>query len=124
MNPFEVGRRLVELTTSDRDAVALDELYHEDVVSIETANEEDGEAQTWQGIAAVKEKHDWWNGVTTLHGMTAEGPFAGGGDSQFVVRYTMDITMEGQERTEMSEVGLFTVEGGKIVREVYLPLSA
>ena len=124
MSPTEVGQRLVELTTSDRDEQAIDELYDENVVSVEAANEAGEEAQTWQGVGAVREKHAWWNSVATMHEIRAEGPFAGGGDNHFVVRFWMDVTMEGQERSEMTEVGLFEVDGGKIVREVYLPLKS
>jgi len=123
MNPIEIGQRLIELTTADNDAQALNELYAENVVSVEAGSDEGGEAQTWEGLAAVKEKHAWWNGVATLHSMTAEGPYAGFGDNHFVIKFWMDITMEGQERSQMTEVGLYEVADSKIVREVYLPLS-
>ena len=42
-------------------------------------------------------------------------------DDHFVVRYQMDVTMEGQ-RSQMSEVGVYTVAKGKIIKEVYLDL--
>ena len=120
MNVIEVGKRLVELTTSGQDEVALAELYADNVVSIETAPT-DEDAASWEGLDAVREKHAWWNSVATMHDTTAEGPFAGFGDDCFVVKFWMDVTMEG-ERNQMTEVGVFTVADGKIVREVYLPL--
>lgn len=119
MNAIEIGKRLVELTSNDNDAQALDELYSDNVVSIEAGGEE---AQTWEGLEAVRGKHAWWNEMTTVHSTSAKGPFASGTDDQFVVRFDMDVTMQGQEREQMQEVGLFTVADGKIVREVYLPL--
>ena len=122
MNAIEIGKRLVELTTSDRDPQALDELYADEVVSIEANADPDAEAQVFEGIEAVRGKHDWWNSVATMHDTTAEGPFAALNEDQFVVRFFMDVTMEGQARSQMTEVGLFTVANGKIVREVYLPL--
>ncbi len=121
MNPMQVGQRLIELTTQDQDHIALDELYADNVVSVEAGNG-DEEAQTWEGIDAVREKHAWWNGVATMHEVTAEGPYAGGGADQFVVKFGMDVTMEGQERAMMVEVGIYEVQDGKIVRETYLPL--
>jgi len=123
MNALEVGQRLVELTRADNDAQALDELYSDAIVSIEAATADEGEAQTWEGIQAVKEKHAWWNSVTTLHSMSAEGPYAGIGDDHFVVKFVMDATMQERGRSTLTEVGLFQVEAGKIVREAYLPLS-
>lgn len=122
MNTIEIGKRLVELATTGADAQALDELYATNVISIEADAEE--ESQTWEGLDAVREKHAWWESVTTMHNTTAEGPFAGEGDDQFVVRFEMDVTMQEKGRSTMSEVGLYTVADGKIAREVYLPLIA
>ena len=121
MNATDVGKRLVELTSSGNDEQALQELYADNVVSIE-AGGDGGEGQTWEGLAAVREKHAWWNNAATMHDTTAEGPYAGGGDDQFVVKFWMDVTMEG-ERNQMTEVGVYQVADGKIVREVYLPLT-
>lgn len=123
MNAIEVGKRLVELTRADNDAQALDELYADSVISVE-AGTPDGEPGTWEGIAQVREKHAWWNSVATLHDTTAEGPYAGIGDNQFVVKFWMDVTMADAGRSQQTEVGVYTVENDKIVREVYLPLLA
>lgn len=121
MNAIEVGQRLIALTTTDNDAQALDELYADEVVSIE-ADGQDGTPDVFEGIAAVREKHAWWNGMTTMHEVTAEGPYAAAGDNQMAIKFGMDVTMEEQGRMQMVEMGIFTVEKGKIVREVYLPL--
>ncbi len=123
MNAIEIGKRLIELTTSDNDAQALEELYADDVVSIEANVGEDAKSDVFNGLAAVREKHEWWNGVATMHETTAEGPFAGEGEDQFAVRFWMDVTMEEQGRVQMAEIGLYTVSDGKIVREIYLPLA-
>jgi hypothetical protein len=66
-------------------------------------------------------KHEWWENAATVHQVDVEGPFAGNGDDHFVVRFAMDVTLDGQ-RNQMAEVGLFTVADGKIVKEVYLGL--
>ncbi|MDC3123107.1 hypothetical protein OBB00_00080 [Gammaproteobacteria bacterium] len=70
---------------------------------------------------AIYGKHAWWESVATVHDIDIEGPFAGNGDDHFVVRYQMDVTMEGQ-RSQMNEVGVYTVAKGKIIKEVYLDL--
>ena len=59
--------------------------------------------------------------AATVHNIDVEGPFAGNGDDHFVVRFAMDVSVEGR-RNKMIEVGLFTVANSKIVREVYLGL--
>ena len=121
MDARTLGLRLVELTTTDQDAKALDELYDDNVVSVEIMSDPAAEPQRWEGIQAVREKHAWWESVATVHKVDVEGPFAGTGDDHFVVRFAMDVTMDG-ERNRMTEVGLFTVANGKIVQEVYLGL--
>jgi len=40
-----------------------------------------------------------------------------------VVGFTMDVTMDG-ERNSMREVGVYSVDQGKIVKEVYLGLAS
>ncbi len=121
MDARTVGLRLVELTTLGQDAKVLDELYADDVISIEILSDPAAEPQRWLGLPAVREKHAWWANAATVHNIDVEGPFAGNGDDHFVVRFAMDVSVEGR-RNKMIEVGLFTVVNSKIVREVYLGL--
>lgn len=121
MDARTVGLRLVELTTLGKDAKVLDELYADDVISIEILSDPAAEPQRWLGLPAVREKHPWWANAATVHNIDVEGPFAGNGDDHFVVRFAMDVSMEGR-RDKMIEVGLYTVANSKIVREVYLGL--
>jgi len=123
MNTLQIGHRLVELAKADKDAQAIEELYADSIVSVEVANPGEGEGQSWEGIEAVKEKHAWWNSVATLHRLTVEGPYAGIGDNQFAVKFVMDVTMEEQGRSTVSEIGVYKVADGKIVHESYLPLA-
>ncbi|MEL0048675.1 MAG: hypothetical protein VW867_08520 [Gammaproteobacteria bacterium] len=58
-----------------------------------------------------------------MHSVEVDGPFAGHGSDVFVVGFSMDVTVEG-ERNTMREVGVFTVEESKIVKEVYLGLAS
>ena len=104
-----------------QDATASDELYADNVVSVEVMSDPAAEPQRWEGIQAVREKHEWWESVATVHQIDVEGPYGGNGDDHFVVRFGMDVTIDGQ-RNQMTEVGLFTVANGKIVKEVYLGL--
>lgn len=79
------------------------------------------EPQTGEGIAIIYKKHAWWERVAEVHNLEVEGPFAGHSDDHFVVRFSMNVTMEGQ-RSQMNEVGLYTVANGKFIKEVYLGL--
>ncbi|MBL6815091.1 MAG: nuclear transport factor 2 family protein [Pseudomonadales bacterium] len=121
MDARSVGLRLVELARANQDATAVEELYDENIVSVEIMSDAEAEPQIGEGIQTIYEKHAWWESVATVHNIDIEGPFAGNGDDHFVVRFQMDVTMEGQ-RSEMTEVGMYTVANGKIIKEVYLGL--
>ena len=121
MDARSVGLRLVELARANQDATAVEELYDENIVSIEIMSDPEAGPHIGEGIQTIYEKHAWWESVATVHNIDIEGPFAGSGDVHFVVHFQMDVTMEGQ-RSQMTEVGLYTVAKGKIIKEVYLDL--
>jgi SnoaL-like polyketide cyclase. len=76
----------------------------------------DGPMARLQGREAVLEKHVWWEKTFEVHGGTVEGPWVHG--DQFVVGFTLDATnRETGERSQMSEMALYTVRDGKVVDE-------
>jgi hypothetical protein len=45
-------------------------------------------------------------------------------DDKLVVRFDIDVTDNAsKERMQISEVGIYTVEDGKVSREEFLPLA-
>lgn len=74
-----------------------------------------GEMAELKGRAAVEAKGAWWYANNEVHGVKVEGPYVHG--NQFVVRFTMDVTPKGQARLTMDEVGVYTLQNGKIVEE-------
>ena len=55
----------------------------------------------------------------TLHGASAEGPYIGA--TGFAVKFRVDVTENASgKRLLMEEVGVYTVENGKIVREEFM----
>jgi len=85
--------------------------WSDDIVSLEPG---EGEMARCEGREALLRKHAWWYENTKVHSQTAEGPYVF--DDQFAVRYTMDVTMNG-ERSQMDEVGVYTVRDDAIVEE-------
>jgi hypothetical protein len=56
------------------------------------------------------------------HSVKVHGPFVA--HDRFVVQYDMDVTDKGSnKRMQLSEVGVYTVKHGKIVREEFLPYT-
>ena len=79
-----------------------------------------GESPETRGKEGVRGKVDWWVNTMDVHKFDAKGPFVG--HDRFVVQYDADVSDKNtKERRQMSEVGVYTVKDGKIVREEFLP---
>ncbi len=120
-NPaLEIGTRFVQLVSDGKESEALDQLYSENCVSIEGQGSDEMPARI-EGLAAIRGKHQWWYDNHEVHGTQATGPFVGNRPDQFAVKFDIDVTFKPTgERTQMSEVGLFTIQGGKVVQEEFL----
>lgn len=95
----------------DDDPEAYQAFWSDDIVSLEP---DEGEMARVEGREALLAKHAWWEENAEMHSSTTEGPFIFG--NQFAVNYGMDVTMFG-ERSQMKEVGIYTVKDDSIVEE-------
>ena len=121
MNTEEVAKKVVELVRKQAWKEAVDMLYANDIVSME-ARTRDGSSPETRGIKGVHEKVDWWINTMEIHSFKVSGPFVA--HDRFVVQYDVDVTdKNSKNRFQMSEVGVYTVKDGKIVREEFLPLT-
>ena len=109
----EIGKDFVTRVNLGQFQEIYDAWYHPSrVESIE------GDGQMWRGMKGIQAKNQWWGENHEIHACTAEGPFVGA--SGFAVRYTMSFSPKGGQRIDMTEVGVYTVKDGKIVREEYM----
>lgn len=120
MNTNEIGQKLVSLCQKGKNLEALDSLYRPDAESVEAMSMSEMPARI-KGVDAIKKKNEWWFANNEVHEGTVKGPFPNG--DRFAVIYTFDVTpktgpMAGK-RMKMEEVGLYSVEGGKIAREEF-----
>ena len=119
MNTEQVAEKVVDLVRKQAWHEALDTLYSKDIVSVE-ARGSDGESPEKRGIEQVRGKTDWWVNAMEIHNFKVSGPFVA--HDRFVVQYDIDVTdKNSKKRFQMSEVGVYTVKDGKIVREEFLP---
>ena len=117
MTTEEVAKKVVELVRKQAWYEALDTLYDNDIVSVEATAPES------RGKEAVRGKVDWWVNSMDVHSFDVNGPFVA--HDRFVVQYDAEVTeKESKKRRKMSEVGVYTVKNGKIVREEFLPRVA
>ncbi len=121
MKTEEVAQKVVELVRKQAWYEALDALYDKDIVSVE-ASTQDGSSPETRGQEGVRGKIDWWVDAMEVHSFNATGPFVA--HDRFVVQYDADVTdKKSKKRFQLSEVGVYTVKNGKIVREEFLPRS-
>lgn len=110
-----VAQELVALCRVGRNADAIKKLYSPSIVSIEPVGNEVMPAEM-NGIDAVNQKNEWWRSNNEVHSAEVNGPFLG--DNQFAVQYTYDTTFKPTgQRARTTEMALYTVTDGKIVRE-------
>ena len=122
MTALEIGTRLVQLFNDGKEIQAVDDLYGDNIVSIEGQGTEEIPARL-EGIEAVRGKSEWWFANNEVHSTKATGPFVGHRQDQFVVQFDLDITpKESGERMQLIEVGIYTTEGDKVVQEEFLYL--
>lgn len=112
-----VANELVALCRAGRNLDAIAKLYSPKIVSIESVGSETMPAEM-TGIDAIRQKNQWWLDNYEVHSAEANGPFVGG--DQFAVQYLFDTTFKPTgQRSVMTEMALYAVKDGKIVREQF-----
>ena len=115
MTTQEVADRFYSLAQEGKFDVILDELFDENVRSVEPP---ESDWKTVQGLDKVKEKAAQWQAmIEEMHGGYTNEPQTAG--NYFVCTMGMDVTVKGQPRTKMDEVALYEVRDGKIVLEQF-----
>ena len=120
MTTQEVANRYHELAKQGKWFEIQDELFADDVKSIEPA---DAPARyrylrSAEGKANVRKKaEEWVSRVETLHNMYFSAPVVGG--SRFALAWGIDADVAGLGRTKIDEIMLYEVRDGQIVVEQF-----
>ena len=117
MGLMDVANELVAGCREGRETANLDTLYAADAVSVEAADF--GQGRETHGIEGIRGKHAWFNETFEVleHGESDPMPH---GDDRFAVIFTAKTrNRETGAVEDMKEVGLYHVDGGKIVREEF-----
>jgi len=114
----DIGNELVALCKEGKNAEAIDKLYSPEIVSVEST-EGEGFPREMKGLEAVAGKGKWWAENHEVHSAQVEGPYFHG-DDKFAVHFRFDVTSKPMsQRMDLDEVGIYTVNDGKIVREEF-----
>lgn len=112
----EVAARYNELAQQEKWFEIQDELFSEDVKSIEPADSKFFRNAEGRGLVR-KKGEDWGKRIEAVHRTYTTHPVVGG--NHFAVGREVDITVEGLGRIQMNEVMLYRVSGGQIVSEQF-----
>ena len=117
MDLNDIANALFEACSTGQERQALETLYAADAVSVEAID--DGQGREAQGRAAISGKHDWWEANFDVIEADVGGPFLHAPD-RFALTFSLKAKhKESGEVSDMSEVALYHVSGGKIVREEF-----
>lgn len=116
MTTAEVANRFNELAQTGNWNKIQEELFADNVMSIEPAHSQG--LQTVEGIKAIQEKgKKFQETVEEVHSGYSKEPVVAG--NHFSVAMGMDVTMKGMGRMKMEEIAVYEVKDGKIVKEQF-----
>lgn len=116
MTPQEVANRMNDLFKENKWMEVQDELYADDVVSIEPEGAPG--LRTVQGKQALKEKaKQFQDMIEEMHGGWCSEVLVGG--DYLTCAMGMECTMKGMGRVKMEEVCVYKVKDGKVVSEQF-----
>ena len=113
----DIAKALVKSCRKGKFMDVIEKYYADDIVSVEPVGNPQMPAEM-TGIDQIRGKNKWFEENNEIHSCEVDGPFLGKG--QFAVRMHIEITpkMSGK-RVSMTEMALYTVKKGKIVREEF-----
>ena len=119
MTTEQIAARMKELNEQLDHRTIFNELYDPQARSIEMkGNGGNPEFQDITGVDKIIAKAEWWENNFTVHSVEVSEPVIA--DNWFAVRYVMDAEhKESGQRHSMSELGVYQVKDGKVVREQF-----
>jgi len=115
MSTQEVANRLVELCRADQFVVAIDELYDKDVVSKEPDTAQHEVVSGFDDVRAKTAKFE--ESIEHMHSFSVSDPIVAA--DHFAIVMEIDATYKGHGRMAMSEICVYEVKNGKIVKDVF-----
>lgn len=115
MTTQQIADRLVALCRTGEYIKAQEELYHPEAISIEPDGAPVKEAR---GLQALKDKEKQFSEmIEEMHGSSVSDPLVA--DDHFAVRMSLDVTFKGAERSKSTEIAVYQVAEGKIIKEEF-----
>ena len=117
MTTQEIAKRLTAFCGKGEFEKAQRELFADDALSVEPYATPAFQKET-KGLDAIIEKgHKFDEMVEKVHGITVSEPLIA--SNSFAIAMTMDVTMKGRPREQMTELCVYDVKDGKIIAEQF-----
>ena len=116
MTTKQVASRFNELAQQEKWFEIQDELFADDVKSIEPPHAR--YLPNVQGKSAVRKKgEDWVKRIEAAHNRQTSDPLVAG--NHFAVRRNVDITVQGIGRVQFDQLMVYEVREGQIISEQF-----
>lgn len=116
MTTKEIALRLVEMCRAGKVEEAKEELFAEDIISIEPS--EGLLAKETTGMDGITKKAElFMSQMESFYGVIISDPVIAG--NYFSISWDTDIQMKGQERKTDSELCVYKIKDGKIISEEF-----
>jgi len=116
MTTKEIAIRLVDMCRNGKVEEAKEELFAQDIISIEPV--EGILPKETKGMDAIRKKAALFiSTVENFYGATISDPVVAG--DYFSVAWDTDIQMKGEDRKTMSELCVYKTKEGKIIAEQF-----
>ena len=116
MSTNEIATKLVNWCKAGDFEKPYQELYSPKIVSIE--NDGTAEGAHVEGFEGLQKKGEWWQENFEVHKTEVSEPIVA--DDWFSVKFEMDTTHKPSgNRSQMSEIAVYQVDNGKIVKEQF-----
>ncbi|WP_119080073.1 SnoaL-like domain-containing protein [Chitinophaga alhagiae] len=117
MNTPQIAARLVELCRNGQFETAQQELFADDVISIEPYVMPGFEKETKGLEANMAKARKFDSMLEATHSIKVSEPLVTGHVIAFTLE--MDVTMKGQERSSFNELCVYHVKDGKVISEQF-----
>jgi hypothetical protein len=116
MTTKEIAARLVDMCRNGKVEEVKEELFAEDIISIEPV--EGILPKETKGMDAIKKKAELFiSMVENFYGSTISDAVIAG--DYFSISWDTDIQMKGEDRKTMSEICVYKTKAGKIISEQF-----
>jgi hypothetical protein len=116
MEAKEIAEKLVKWCKEGDFEKPYQHLYSPEIVSIE--NDGSSENGLVKGMEGIQKKGEWWKENFEVHNTTVSEPIVA--KNWFSLKFEMDTTHKPSgHRSTMSEIAVFEVKEGKIVKEQF-----